>query len=133
MMIPEFFAGHVPPFTLYGDGTVLFVSTDPNNVPEPNAPWVGQPLRTAKLSEAQIQDCCCSPCVTRPRQRPRAVRQPDGGGRREHDLRDPRRRRLQDRDRAALGMEEEPGPDTAVKTALAGLADRLRDFDQGGR
>jgi len=133
MMIPEFFAGHVPPFTLYGDGTVVFASTDPNNVPEPNAPWVGQPLRTAKLTEAQIQDLLLF-----------ALR--DGGlanAREQYDnpmVADAGSTIFEihaDGDSKtvtvpALGMEEEPGPDTAVKAALAGLADRLRDFDQGG-
>ena len=32
----------------------------------------------------------------------------------------------------ALGMDSPPGPDTAVLKSLAGLGERLRDFDQGG-
>ena len=31
-----------------------------------------------------------------------------------------------------LGMESQPGPDTAVLKQLAALGERLRDFDQGG-
>jgi hypothetical protein len=33
---------------------------------------------------------------------------------------------------AALGMEGEPGPDTAIKAAFVKLAGLLRDFDRGG-
>jgi hypothetical protein len=32
----------------------------------------------------------------------------------------------------ALGLEGQPGPDTAIKAAFVKLADRLRDFDLGG-
>jgi hypothetical protein len=32
----------------------------------------------------------------------------------------------------ALGLDNPPGPDTAVLGSLAGLGERLRDFDQGG-
>ena len=32
----------------------------------------------------------------------------------------------------ALGMEGEPGPDTAIKASMAKLGERLRDFDRGG-
>ena len=33
----------------------------------------------------------------------------------------------------ALGMDDQqPGPDTAIKTSLAKLGERLRDFDRGG-
>ena len=52
---PEFFAAHVPAFTLYGDGTVVFVD---NNTPLPQRQdniGVASPLRTTKLAEADIQ------------------------------------------------------------------------------
>jgi hypothetical protein len=56
---PEFVLGRTPSFSLFGDGTVIYrPQPDPNApVPEqkPGEPTLGEPLFTAKLSEAQMQ------------------------------------------------------------------------------
>lgn len=129
---PEFLAAHVPYFTLYGDGTVVFVSSAPVEWQE-NKPSVGQAVRTAKLSEEQIQDLLeyalsdgglaiareqyDNPMVA---DAPTAVFEINADG-------DSKTVSV-----VALGMDAEPGPDTAIKTSLAKLAERLRDFDAGG-
>jgi hypothetical protein len=128
----EFLAAHVPYFTLYGDGTVVFVSNVPVEFRE-NQPAVGQSIRTAKLSEAQIQDLIefaladgglaiareqyDNPMVA---DAPTAVFEINADG-------DSKTVSVM-----ALGLDVEPGPDTAIKTALAKLGERLRDFDAGG-
>jgi hypothetical protein len=55
-MMPAFAVTIVPHFTLYGDGTIIF--RDPMAAPpEPEGPlFKSGPLKTAKLSEEQIQD-----------------------------------------------------------------------------
>jgi hypothetical protein len=50
----EFFAAHVPQFTLYGDGTVVWVSSA-SPVNPGNGPSTGQPIRTGRLGEDQVQ------------------------------------------------------------------------------
>ena len=52
----EFLAAHVPYFTLYGDGTVVFVQNAPQVDPAPDNIGRGSPLRTGKLTEPQVQD-----------------------------------------------------------------------------
>lgn len=129
----EFAVSHIPQFTLYGDGTVVFVSTGTPTEPGADGSWTGSPVRTARLSEEQIQDLLefaltdgglalaraeyNNPLVA---DAPTAVFElhADGGDKTVSVV--------------ALGMESEPGPDAAIRTALAGLGDRLRDFDQGG-
>ncbi|OGO56821.1 MAG: hypothetical protein A2V85_13590 [Chloroflexi bacterium RBG_16_72_14] len=128
----EFLAAHVPYFTLYGDGTVVFVSNEPVVFRE-NQPAIGQSIRTAKLSEAQIQDLIefaladgglaiareqyDNPMVA---DAPTAVFEINADG-------DSKTVSVM-----ALGIDAEPGPDTAIKTTLAKLGERLRDFDAGG-
>jgi hypothetical protein len=46
----------VPPFTLYGDGTVVFRNPAVEPPPAVGPVMVGNPMRTAKLDEDQIQD-----------------------------------------------------------------------------
>ena len=46
----------VPPFTLYGDGTVVFRNPALEPPPAVGPVMVGNPMRTAKLDEDQIQD-----------------------------------------------------------------------------
>lgn len=55
-VMASYAATMVPPFTLYGDGTIVF--RDPTLELPPMTGSVGRfnPLRTAKLTEAQIQD-----------------------------------------------------------------------------
>jgi hypothetical protein len=134
MMIPEFGLAQVPVFTLYGDGTVVFVPAGAEPGFEPGKPIVRTPLRTAKLSPEQMQDLL-------------EVALRDGG------LAAARLRYedmfVSDASTAvftinaggaekvvsayALGFENpQAGPDTAILTAMTGLRDRLADFDQGG-
>ena len=51
----SFFAAHVPNFTLYGDGTIIWVSTTATSGGPGNGPSTGQPVRTGRFSEAQVQ------------------------------------------------------------------------------
>jgi hypothetical protein len=130
----EFLAAHVPQFTLYGDGRVVFVSSS-EPLPERNdGVMTGQPLKTATLSEEQVQQLLQF-----------ALR--DGGlGAARADYQNPL---VADAPTAvftinadgatktvsvvALGMEDpQPNADTAIKRALGELGTRLRDFDAGG-
>ena len=129
----EWMAAHVPYFTLYGDGRVVFVSTSSIVEPSPDGVMTGSPLRTATLSEAQIQDLLLfaladgglaaaraeyqNPFVA---DAPTAVFEIHADG-------DSKTVSV-----VALGMDGEPGPDTAIKAAFMKLADLLRDFDKGG-
>ena len=60
----EWTAAHVPYFTLYGDGRVVFVRTSAVVQPAADGAIAGMPVRTAVLSEEQVQDrsgivpCC---------------------------------------------------------------------------
>jgi hypothetical protein len=130
----EFLAAHVPQFTLYGDGRVVFVSSN-EILPERNDGVItGQPVKTATLTEAQVQDLL-----------EYALR--DGGlGAARADYQNPL---VADAPTAvftinadgatktvsvvALGMDDpQPNADTAIKKALGELGSRLRDFDAGG-
>lgn len=129
----EFFAAHVPYFTLYGDGTVVFVSAAAPVPQAPDAPPVGQPIRTATLGEDQVQvllefaladgglalarDRYDNPMVA---DAPTAVFGIHAAGDSETVS------------IMALGLDAAPGPDTAIKAAFVKLAERLRDFDRGG-
>lgn len=129
----EFNAAHLPYFTLYGDGTVVFLQTSAQLEPTPDGLFPGYPIRTGKLTEAQVQDLLAF-----------AIR--DGGlGIARADYQNPL---VADAPTAvfelnadgqskqvsvvALGMEGEPGPDAAIKASLAKLGERLKDFDRGG-
>ncbi len=129
----EFLAAHVPLFTLYGDGTVVFVPTSGAADPRPDGIVTGSPLRTARLSEEQVQALLQlalgdgglgiaraeyqNPLVA---DAPTAVFEVHAAG----------------ADKTvsvvALGLDDQPGPDSVVKAALAKLGNRLGDFDQGG-
>lgn len=134
MMIVEWYHAHVPYFTLYGDGTVVFqrLNNQPPGGP-PGQPFAGKPLRIARLAPEQIQQLLEF-----------ALR--DGGlaaARLRYD-----NPFIADASTAAftinvngtektveavgLGFDAEPGPDSAIKAAMNGLAEQLRNFDQGG-
>ncbi|MEO5964415.1 MAG: hypothetical protein ABIR11_03030 [Candidatus Limnocylindrales bacterium] len=130
----EFLAAHVPIFTLYGDGTVVFASSSMVVEPTADNVMVGAALRTARLTEAQIQQLLVfalrdgglaaaraeyqNPLVA---DAPTAVFEINADG-------DSKTVSV-----VALGMDDQqPGPDTQIKKAFAGLGNRLRDFDQGG-
>ncbi len=126
----------VPEFTLYGDGTVVF--RNPADVPTAPVPDDGvirsAVFKTARLSEAQVQellefaigpsglgiaraqyDPCCvadAPSTTF------TVRA--GGLNKEVSV-------------GALDFEDpQPGPDSLVRRAFKGLAERLRNLDRNG-
>ena len=130
----EFLAAHVPYFTLYGDGTVVFVQAPAAAQPADDGIGRGNPLRTGKLTEAQVQDLLefaladgglaiaraeyQNPLVA---DAPTAIFEINADGAKKKVS------------VVALGMEDQqPGPDTAIKTSLARLGERLRDFDHGG-
>jgi hypothetical protein len=130
---PEWQAGRLPYFTLYGDGRVVFQQTTAEVPPRQDNVSVGVPLRTALLGEDQVQKLL-EYALT------------DGGlAIAKTDYQNPM---IADVPTAVftinaandsktvsvmgLGMEAQPGPDTMVLKQLAALGDRLRDFDQGG-
>jgi len=129
----EFNATNVPVFTLYGDGRVVFQDANPIPPPANGGPTIHPPLRTAVLSEEQIQallDFAITEgglAVARERyDNPMIADAPTttftiraGGVEKTVAV-------------YALGLESEPGPDSSVKAALVKLAERLRSFDQGG-
>ena len=55
-MMPAFAATMAPPFTLYGDGTVIFRNPLLEPPPPAGPVFFSNPYRTAKLDEQQIQD-----------------------------------------------------------------------------
>lgn len=128
-----FAASQVPHFTLYGDGTVIFR----NPMLEAPAPqgsvMTYNPLRTAKLSEEQIQELLVAAlgdgglAAARPNytndmiaDASTAIFTVNAGG----------------IDKTvsvyALGLEMEGQADAAARAAFKKLGDRLADFDQGG-
>jgi hypothetical protein len=129
----EFVASHVPYFTLYGDGTVVYVSNEPVEW-QPNRPMTGSSILAAKLTEEQIQSLLeyalgegglaiareqyDNPMVA---DAPTAVFEVNADG-------DSKTVSVM-----APGMEQEPGPDTAVLASLGQLAERLRDGSMGGQ
>lgn len=130
---PEWLAARVPYFTLYGDGRVVFIQTSAEFPVRPDNISVGYPLRTAVLTEDQVQGLL-------------EFALGDGGlGIAKTDYQNPM---VADAPTTvftinaendtktvsvnALGLEGQPGPDTRVLAQLAALGERLRDFDQGG-
>ncbi len=129
---PSFLAVQVPYFSLYGDGTVIYrAASEPPLEQKDGDPLRFPPLRVAKMTEAQVQALLRAALV-------------DGGlavarARYENAM-------VADAPTAtftiraggldktvsvyALGMESEPGPDSAIRTRMATLAERLRAFDQ---
>ncbi len=129
----EWIAAHVPYFTLYGDGRVVFVSNSTTVEPSADGVITGSPIRTATLSESQIQDLILFALVEgglaaarTDYQNPLVADAPtttfeihaDGDSKTVSV--------------AALGLQGEPDADTAIKAAFMKLAEFLRDFDRGG-
>lgn len=131
---PEFLAAHVPQFTLYGDGTVVFVQSTAELPQRADNLMVSQPVRTLKLTEDQVQQLLeyairdgALGIAKAEYQNPLVADAPtavftlnaDGAEKTVSVV--------------ALGMEDqEMTADTATKAALAGLGTKLRDFDGGG-
>lgn len=128
----EFIAGHVPQFTLYGDGRVVFASTTSTGTSTPDGVTTGGRLRTAVLAEAQVQELLAFALrdgalgIARPSYTEVNVADAPtttfeihvDGGKKTVAV-------------AALGIAE-GGPDAAIRLAFAKLAERLGDFDRGG-
>jgi hypothetical protein len=132
-MIAGFAASQAPPFTLYGDGTVIFR----NPMSEPPAAqgsvMTFNPMRTAKLSEEQIQELLLLAlgegglATARPNYENNMVTDVgttvftvDAGGVKKNVS------------IYALGFDDPSSPDAPARAAFKKLADRLADFDQGG-
>ena len=130
---PEFLLTQGPIFTLYGDGTVIF--RDNRATPPQSNDGIGRalPYRTARLTEQQIQAFLDQVIngsalgIARANYDPGTVADVPattftlkaGGLDKTVSV-------------VALGMDVKPGPDALTLAALAKLADRLRQFDQGG-
>jgi len=130
---PEWQAARLPYFTLYGDGRVVFQQTTAEVPPRADGVMVGVPLRTGILTEEQVQELLQyaltngglavakteyqNPMIA---DAPTAVFTINA----ENDSKTV--------SAMGLGFESQPGPDTVVLKQLAALAERLRDFDQGG-
>ena len=128
---PEFLAARVPFFTLYGDGRIVFVRT---NAELPGGDiGVGQPIRTAVLTEEQIQSllefALTDGGLAAARDsymNPMIADAPTAGFTVNAD------NDSKTVSAMGLGADPQPGPDTQILKRLNGLAERLRDFDQGG-
>jgi hypothetical protein len=132
-IMPAFSAAAVPHFTLYGDGTVIFRNPMLEAPPAEGSVFKMNPLRTAKLSEQQIQDLLFL-----------ALTEGGLGAARAQYTND----MVADAGTAiftieagslkktvsvyALGLEQEGMVDGPARAAFKKLADRLTDFDQGG-
>ncbi|MBI3747859.1 MAG: hypothetical protein HY262_03285 [Chloroflexi bacterium] len=131
---PAFLATQAPIFTLYGDGTVLFRNPAQDPLPAIGSVVPDRPFRTARLTEDQIQGVL------------EDALGPGGLGAARTDYRNDQ---IADAPTAvftvnagglskrvsiyALGMEIQGGADAPARAAFQKLAERLQDFDQGGR
>ncbi len=132
-MIAGFTAAAVPHFTLYGDGTVIFRNPMAEAPPAEGSVFKMNPLRTARLSEAQIQELLLLAlgegglAVARPNYTNDMIADAStaiftieaGGIKKTVSI-------------YALGLEMEGVADGPARAAFKKLADRLTDFDQGG-
>jgi hypothetical protein len=133
MMIAGWAASQVPIFTLYGDGTVVF-RNQTQEMPEMQGSVTRtNPLRTARLTEEQIQELLVLALgegglgVARAQYDNPMVAdvgtttfEIDGGGIKKIVS------------IYALGFDAEGVPDLAARKAFGALAERLGNFDQGG-
>ena len=132
-IMPAFTAAAVPYFTLYGDGTVIFRNPMLQPPPAEGSVIRMNPLRTAKLSEEQIQDLLKLALIegglgaARPEYPNDMVADAGtaiftieaGGLKKTVSV-------------YALGLEQEGMIDGPARATFKKLADRLTDFDQGG-
>lgn len=130
---PEWQAARVPYFTLYGDGRVVFIQTTAQMPERSDNVFVGFPLRTAVLSEAQVQELLAYAL----REGGLAVARENYDNPMVADVPSSIFTVNAENDSKtvtvmALGMENQPGPDTAILKQLASLGELLRDFDKGG-
>ena len=133
-IMPAFTAAAVPHFTLYGDGTIIFRNPMLEPPPAEGSVFKMNPLRTAKLSEEQIQDLLRLALVEGGLGTARAEYHNDmvadagtaiftieaGGLKKTVSV-------------YALGLDMPGVPDGPARATFKRLADRLTDFDQGGK
>ena len=129
----EWLAAHVPIFTLYGDGTVVFVQTTAEFKQGAGGVSTNPPLRTAKLTEEQIQ----SLLLYALQDGGLAVAKEEYSNMMVADAPTAVFTISADNDTKTvsaygLGFDSEPSADTAVLKQLAALAERLGNFDQNG-
>ena len=128
-----FFASQTPVFTLYGDGRVVFRNLQATPPPQAGSAAPNLPLRTARLSEDQIQELLEQALVQgglgtarAEYPNPMVADAPstfftiDAGGVNKTVT-------IQ-----ALGMDNPGVPDAAARAAFNALAEHLADFDRGG-
>jgi hypothetical protein len=132
-MIAGYAASQAPHFTLYGDGTVIFRNPLLEGPAPQGSVMTFNPMRTAKLSEEQIQELLVLAlgegglAAARPNYENNMVTDVgtttftvDAGGLRKTVS------------IYALGFDDPSSPDGPARAAFKKLADRLADFDQGG-
>ena len=128
-----FAATMVPPFTLYGDGTVVYRDPALEILPPQGSVFVMYPMRIAKLSEEQIQELLVFAlgegglAAARPDYRNDMVADAGtaiftvraGGIEKTVSI-------------YALGIDTQGGIDAPARAAFLKLADRLTTLDRGG-
>jgi hypothetical protein len=131
--MPAFLASQAPHFTLYGDGTVIFRNPRLDVPPAQGSVFTFNPMRTAKLSEEQIQELLVMAlgegglAGARPNYENNMVADAstavftiDAGG------------ITKSVSVYALGLDTQGGADAPARAAFEKLAERLTDFDRGG-
>lgn len=132
-MMVGYAASQAPHFTLYGDGTVIFRNPMQEMPPAQGSVATFNPMRTAKLSEEQIQELLilalgdAGLAAARPNYENNMVADAgttvftiDAGGiKKTVSI-------------YALGFDDPSGQDAVARTAFKKFADRLADFDLGG-
>jgi hypothetical protein len=132
-VMPAFLASQTPHFTLYGDGTVIFRNPMLELPPAEGSIGMLNPMRTAKLTEEQIQELLVLAlgegglAIARPNYENNMVADAStatftihaGGVDKTVSV-------------YALGMEVQGDADAPARAAFQRLAQRLTDFDKGG-
>ena len=130
----EFIASQAPGFTLFGNGVVVFqpvVTTFPQ--PDASGAIRGVPWRTARLDEDQIQDLLGFALTNGGLGTARDAYRADGIADAPDTIFTIHAGGIDKTVTVnALSEETQPGPDSVARTAFAGLAKRLLDFDRGG-
>jgi hypothetical protein len=130
----DFAASQAPVFTLYGDGRIVFQQLV-ENFPQPDATGITRPApwRTAQLDPGQIEEVLTfalgpgglgtardSYINGGVADLPNTIFTVNAGGLKKTVVVN------------GIGMEPSGGPDDAARAQFKKLADRLRDFDEGG-
>jgi hypothetical protein len=132
-VMPAFLATQAPVFSLYGDGTIIFRNSAQDPLEPIGSVYPQHPLRTARLTEAQVQDLLTFALgesglgMARPEypndqiaDAPTSIFTVNAGGLKKSVS------------IYALGFETEGAQDAAARAAFRKLADRLQNIDDGG-